>query len=122
MSSLSFSTRVGLELQDVLASRRAQCALTQHWSSPYAARRVHLIGVGGCGMSGLAGVLLRCGAIVSGSDIAPFKAQARLQDLGATITPGHAPINVPSDCDLVVYSAAVKEENPELAEARRRGI
>ena len=122
MSSLSFTTRVGLELQEVLSSRRAQCAVAQHWSSPYAARRVHLIGVGGCGMSGLAGVLLRCGAIVSGSDIAPFKAQARLQELGATVTLGHAPINLPSDCDFVVFSAAIREDNPELAEARRRGV
>jgi len=73
-------------------------------------------------MSGLAGVMLRCGAIVSGSDIAPFKAQNRLQELGATITLGHAPINLPSDCDFVIYSAAVKDDNPELAEARRRGI
>ena len=122
MSSLSFTTRVGFEQQDLLSARRAPCALTQHWSSPYAARRVHLIGVGGCGMSGLAGVLLRCGAIVSGSDIAPFKAQNRLQELGAMITLGHAPINLPSDCDFVIYSAAIKDDNPELAEARRRGV
>lgn len=94
----------------------------QHWSSPFAARRIHLIGVGGSGMSGLAGVLLRCGAIVSGSDRAGFKALTRLGELGATIRIGHAPINLPSDCDAVIASAAITEDNPELLEARRRGL
>ncbi len=94
----------------------------QHWSSPFAAKRIHLIGVGGCGMTSLGGVLLRCGAIVSGSDLVEFKAAARLQELGATITIGQAPLNIQSDCDMVVYSAAVKEDNPELLEARRHGI
>jgi UDP-N-acetylmuramate--alanine ligase len=72
-------------------------------------------------MSGLAGVLLRCGALVTGSDRASFKAQARLEELGALITIGHAPLNVPSDCNLVVYSAAIRDENPEIVEAKRRG-
>lgn len=94
----------------------------QHWSSPFAAKRIHLIGVGGCGMSSLGGVLLRCGAIVSGSDLVEFKAAERLQEMGATIMIGQAPLNIQSDCDLVVYSAAVKDDNPELLEARRRGI
>ncbi|HWL95479.1 MAG TPA: UDP-N-acetylmuramate--L-alanine ligase [Phycisphaerae bacterium] len=94
----------------------------QHWSSPFAAKRIHLIGAGGCGMTSLGGVLLRCGAIVSGSDLVEFKAAARLQEMGATITIGQAPMNIHTGCDLVVYSAAVKEDNPELLEARRRGI
>jgi len=122
MSRTSSTTRVPFETDSILSSRRTPAAFHQHWSSPYAARRVHLIGVGGCGMSGLAGVLLRCGAIVSGSDLAPFKSQSRLSELGATITMGHAPINIPSDCDLVVYSAAIKDDNLELAEVKRRGI
>ena len=50
----------------------------QHWSSPFAAKRIHLIGIGGCGMCSLAGVLLRCGARISGSDLAEFDAQERL--------------------------------------------
>lgn len=94
----------------------------QHWSSPFAAKRIHLIGIGGCGMTSLGGVLLRCGAIVSGSDLVEFKAAARLQEMGATITIGQAPLNIHSDCDIVVYSAAVKDDNPELLEARRRNI
>lgn len=104
--------------RDERASRRYQ----QHWSSPYAAKRIHLVGVGGCGMTSLAGVLIRCGAIVSGSDVLEFHDQGRLEELGATIRIGQAPINVPSDCDLVVLSAAIPEDNPEYLEARRRGV
>jgi UDP-N-acetylmuramate--alanine ligase len=73
-------------------------------------------------MSGLAGVLLRCGAIVSGSDLVWSKTFGRLEEMGATIATGHAPVSVPGDCDLLVYSAAVKENNPELVEAKRRGV
>jgi UDP-N-acetylmuramate--alanine ligase len=101
---------------------RAPIRGSQHWSSPFAAKRIHLIGVGGCGMSGLAGVLLRCGAYVSGSDIAPFESQRRLEELGATLRIGHAPINLPRACDLVVHSAAIRSDNSELIEATRRGI
>jgi UDP-N-acetylmuramate--alanine ligase len=111
-----------LEADNILTARRTRIDARQHWSSPYAAKRIHLIGIGGCGMCGLAGVLLRCGANVSGSDRSGFKSQSRLEELGARITIGQAPINIPSDCDLVVYSAAIQEDNPELLEARRRGI
>lgn len=94
----------------------------QHWTSPYAARRIHLIGVGGSGMCGLAGVLLRCGAIVSGSDRASFKIAGRLEDLGAAIHVGHDRANLPAECDLIVSSAAIPPDNVEYAEAVRRGI
>ncbi len=94
----------------------------QHWTSPYAARRIHLIGVGGCGMSGLAGVLLRCGAIISGSDRVENAALRQLEAAGATIRIGQAPINVSADCDLVVFSAAIRDDNPELQAARRLGL
>jgi len=93
-----------------------------HWSSPYAGKRIHLIGVGGCGMRGLAGVLIQCGARVSGSDRSASRETSELSTRGATIIVGQAPQNIPDPCDIVVYSAAIKEENPELAEARRRGL
>lgn len=110
-------------LSDTIAPlRRIRSDQHQHWSSPFAARRIHLIGVGGCGMSGLAGVLLRCGAIVSGSDRSNQSSLERLSELGAVIAIGHAPLNIPSDCDIVVYSAAVGKDNPELLEAARRGV
>lgn len=94
----------------------------EHWSSPFPAKRIHLIGIGGCGMSSLGGVLIRSGAIVSGSDLREFNGQTTLEEMGATVRIGQAPMNVASDCDLVVYSAAIKPENPELVEARRRTI
>jgi len=122
MSDVIPTRAPGLERTGMLTPCRLRAEHAQHWSSPYAAKRVHLIGIGGCGMSGLAGVLLRCGAIVSGSDLVWAKTFNRLEEMGATITTGHAPISIPGDCDLLVYSAAVKENNPELAEARRRGI
>ncbi|HPF38069.1 MAG TPA: UDP-N-acetylmuramate--L-alanine ligase [Phycisphaerae bacterium] len=94
----------------------------QHWSSPFAAKRIHLIGIGGCGMASLGGVLLRCGAIVSGSDLREFGDQAALEEMGATIRIGQAPVNISKSCDLVVYSAAIRQDNPELVEAKRRVI
>jgi UDP-N-acetylmuramate--alanine ligase len=73
-------------------------------------------------MSGLAGVMLRCGAKVSGSDLAENRVFGRLEEMGALIRIGQAPINVPTDCDVLVYSAAIREDNPELREARSRGV
>ncbi len=84
-------------------------------------RRVHMIGVGGCGMSGAAAVLRRRGAIVSGSDRASSAALLRLAEQGVHIRTGQCAENLPEPCDLVVYSAAVPESNPELQAARRRG-
>ncbi len=121
MSGTLGSKSLDFSSDTIRNTRRLRPEQRQHWSSPYAAKRVHLVGVGGCGMSGLAGVLLRCGALVTGSDRSAFKAQTRLEELGASITIGHAPMNVPSDCDLVVCSAAIRDDNPEMAEARRRG-
>ncbi|MFQ5422471.1 MAG: UDP-N-acetylmuramate--L-alanine ligase [Phycisphaerae bacterium] len=116
------TTGAGVDRPSILTARGLRREQRQHWSSPYAARRIHLIGAGGCGMSGLAGVLLRCGAIVSGSDRVDQPSLRRLEELGATVRIGQAPINVPSDCDLVVYSAAIGENNPELLAAGRRGV
>ena len=88
------------------------------WTSSYAAGRVvHLIGIGGCGMRGLAGVLLRCGARVSGSDRNESNAVRRLGESGVQVQVGQAPENLPDRCDLVVYSAAIHDQNPELVEA-----
>lgn len=94
----------------------------QHWSSPFAAKRIHLIGIGGCGMASLGGVLIRCGAIVSGSDLREFGSQDMLEEMGATIRIGQAPVNIAKNCDLVVYSAAIRPDNPELVEAKKRVI
>ena len=82
--------------------------------------RVHLIGIGGEGMSALAELLLAQGLSVSGSDIRP-EALEGLRDSGAEVFGGHRPENV-ADAEVVVYSSAIPPWNPELSEARRRGI
>lgn len=84
-------------------------------------KRVHFVGVGGIGMSGIAEVLLNLGFDVSGSDMKSSDLTARLQSMGAAIFAGHAGGNV-AGADVVVYSSAVTADNPELVEARRQGI
>jgi len=91
-------------------------------SAPYAGRTIHFVGVGGCGMSGLAEFVLTEGGNVSGSDLKSSAATDRLAHLGAAIHIGHGGANVPAAADLVVHSAAVKADNPERVEAGRRGI
>lgn len=83
---------------------------------------VHFIGVGGVGMSGLATILLDRGVRVSGTDAADSPTLERLARRGARICVGHAAGHLPAEAGLVVYSSAVTEENPEYAEAVRRGL
>lgn len=91
----------------------------QPWSPT--GQRVHLIGIGGCGMCGAAAQLKRRGAAVSGSDRADSAVLHQLNDAGVTTFIGQQAENLPEACDLVVYSAAIKESNPELKAARQRG-
>ena len=86
-----------------------------------AGSRVHLVGIGGMHMSAIAQILLADGIRVSGSDLAPSALTDRLQTLGATFFEGHAATNVGA-ADLLVATAAARSDNPELVEARRRGI
>jgi UDP-N-acetylmuramate--alanine ligase len=83
--------------------------------------RVHFIGIGGAGMSGIARVLLARGAAVSGSDTKDSRTVSALRALGATVHVGHAPEHV-EGADTVVVSTAIREGNPELAAARERGL
>jgi UDP-N-acetylmuramate--alanine ligase len=83
--------------------------------------KIHFIGIGGIGMSGLAEILISQGFKVSGSDLASSEITEHLQDLGAEICKGHLAENV-VDADLVVYSSAVNLENPEIREALERKI
>ncbi|MGA2322619.1 MAG: UDP-N-acetylmuramate--L-alanine ligase [Sedimentisphaerales bacterium] len=87
-----------------------------------AGKRFHFIGVGGIGMSGLAMLLLKHKAIVTGSDQNPGETIDRLCQFGADIKIGHKEHNLDPQADAVVISAAIKEENPELKLARREGI
>jgi len=83
--------------------------------------RVHFIGIGGAGMSGIARVLLARGTEVSGSDAKDSVALASLRALGADVHVGHDPAQV-QGADVVVVSTAIRETNPELAAARAAGI
>jgi UDP-N-acetylmuramate--alanine ligase len=91
-------------------------------AKPYTGQKIHFIGAGGCGMCGLAEFVLAEGGQVSGSDMRASSATDRLSELGATISIGQRAENIAKGTDLVVYSAAVKPENPEMVEAASRGI
>src|SRR6266480_7929673 len=80
-------------------------------------QRVHFVGIGGIGMSGIAEVLLNLGFKISGSDLKMSAVTDRLASLGATVFEEHRPENV-GDAEVVVASSAVAHDNPELAEAR----
>ncbi|MCC5068063.1 UDP-N-acetylmuramate--L-alanine ligase [Xanthomonas campestris] len=83
--------------------------------------RVHFVGIGGTGMSGIAEVMLTLGYEVSGSDNADNAATRRLAKLGARVMRGHSAANV-LGTDCVVVSSAIREDNPELMEARSQRI
>jgi UDP-N-acetylmuramate--alanine ligase len=84
-------------------------------------RRVHFVGIGGIGMSGIAELLANLGYAVSGSDAKRSPVTDRLESLGVTVMEGHAAANV-SNADVVVYSSAVRPDNPEVVDARARRI
>jgi UDP-N-acetylmuramate--alanine ligase len=83
--------------------------------------KIHFVGIGGIGMSGIAEVLLNLGYAVSGSDLKESDITRRLAGLGGRIASGHAAENL-AEVDVVVTSSAVRRDNPELVEARRRKI
>ena len=83
---------------------------------------VHFIGIGGISMSGLAEILLKEGFTVSGSDAKASDLTKLLESLGAVIRLGQRASNITDDIDLVVYTAAVHKDNPELVETLRRNI
>lgn len=84
-------------------------------------KKIHFIGIGGSGMSGIAEVLLNLGFEVSGSDLASNAITKRLQGFGATVYQGHASEYL-SDADVVVVSSAINEANPEIMAARARKV
>jgi UDP-N-acetylmuramate--alanine ligase len=83
--------------------------------------RVHFVGIGGAGMSGIAEVLRNYGLEVSGSDLAASEATRHLEGLGVQISIGHDPAHV-EGVNLVVRSSAISDDNPEIIAARRLGI
>ncbi|CUS98503.1 UDP-N-acetylmuramate--L-alanine ligase [Candidatus Chrysopegis kryptomonas] len=85
-------------------------------------KKIHFVGIGGIGMSGIAEILLDQGFKVTGSDKQLSEITERLEKLGAKIYEGHSPEHIDEDVDVVVYSSAVKMDNPEIQEAIRRKI
>ncbi|NMG02729.1 UDP-N-acetylmuramate--L-alanine ligase [Azoarcus taiwanensis] len=84
-------------------------------------KRIHFVGIGGAGMSGIAEVLVNLGFAISGSDLSESVAVRRLRSLGASVVIGHASENV-ANADAVVTSTAVRPDNPEVIAARARQI
>lgn len=85
-------------------------------------KSAHFIGIGGIGVSAVARLMLSRGVAVTGSDRDGSLITEKLEEEGATIFIGHDAKHVPEACDLVVYSPAVPDENPELLVARERGV
>ncbi len=83
--------------------------------------RVHFVGIGGAGMSGIARIMLARGVAVSGSDTAPSELLSELAALGAEVHVGHAAQNLGA-ADSLVVSTAIRPDNPEFAAARLRGL
>ncbi len=83
--------------------------------------RIHFVGIGGAGMSGIAEVLLNYDLAISGSDLQAGGTTRRLVELGASVSLGHSAENV-AQADLVVVSSAVPADNEEVVAARRRGV
>jgi UDP-N-acetylmuramate--alanine ligase len=84
-------------------------------------RRIHFVGIGGVGMSGLAELLMNLGYDVSGSDITESETTRRLAELGMKVRHGHTAEQI-GEVDVLVYSSAVSASNPEVAAARGRNI
>lgn len=86
------------------------------------AKKIHIIGIGGIGVSALAKLLARRGAEVSGSDLIESGVTKNLEFDGRQVFIGHMAENIPEGCDLIIYSPAVLSDNSERAAARERGI
>lgn len=83
--------------------------------------KIHFVGIGGIGMSGIAEIMLNRGFEISGSDMNESGNTERLRELGIKISIGHSAENL-SDCDVLVYSSAVNRDNPEVKEAMEKNI
>lgn len=85
-------------------------------------KAIHFTGIGGIGMSGVAHILAETGYAVSGSDRELNSITRKLQGMGVRIYEGHRASNLPEGTSMLVYSSSIAKDNPEFAEAKRRGI
>src|SRR5438874_117044 len=90
--------------------------------SPLAGRRIHFVGIGGCGMSGLARMVKAAGAVCTGSDMAGSSTIDALRQDGIAVALEQTAASVPAECDLLVISAAIAAQHPEVLEAQKRGV
>ena len=97
-------------------------SLSKTRPTPFDLGPVHFVGIGGIGMSGIAEIMIKIGYKVQGSDAKASANTERLEKLGAKIFIGHAAEHVSEGVCALVYSTAVKADNPEMVEARRRRI
>ncbi len=88
--------------------------------TPFTGRRVHFVGIGGSGMNGLAHMLLNFGALVSGTDTSASAATRKLAEIGASVCYEQRVSSLPEGTEIVVYSAAIGQQHPELVAARLR--
>jgi UDP-N-acetylmuramate--alanine ligase len=102
----------------------AQTPLSSDPGQPLAlkGRRVHFVGIGGCGMSGLARIARSVGAVCTGTDSTASDMTEALTAEGIPVTLRQAADTLPAACDMLVISAAIKPDHPELLEAQRRGV
>ncbi|MGW8377159.1 UDP-N-acetylmuramate--L-alanine ligase [Streptomyces sp. ODS28] len=94
----------------------------EHRGVPADLERPHFIGIGGAGMSGIAKILAQRGARVAGSDARDSATATALRGLGVTVHIGHEAGHLAQDATAVVVSSAIREDNPELAAAKERGL
>ena len=85
-------------------------------------KKLHFVGIGGIGMSGLAEILVDQGFTITGSDRAANDNTERLERLGIRVAVGHKTENLDPDADVLVYSSAIPPENPEIVAAHKRNI
>src|SRR5512134_213210 len=120
-ASCSHGDRRATAAQGRRRTARRRCLHGARAPMKHKVKRVHFVGVGGAGMSGIAEVLVTQGYQVSGSDLVDSAVTRRLAGMGARIAVGHAAENV-AGADAVVISTAVRDDNPELVAARASGI
>ncbi|MBI1373255.1 MAG: UDP-N-acetylmuramate--L-alanine ligase [Phycisphaera sp.] len=97
------------------------------WADPnaplhFAQKNVHFVGIGGCGMSGLARIVRAAGGVCSGTDLSPSEYTEALEADGIDVILEQTAESVPGDADVLVVSAAIRGDHPEVVEAKRRGL
>jgi len=108
-------------VKDLLHTLNTRDAAAEKPRTPFTGRRVHFIGVGGSGMSGLAHMLINFGAKVSGTDRTPSSVTHRLSEIGATISYEETAGSLPAGTEVVVHSAAIPVTHPEMLAAKQMG-